>query len=1112
MLNPGDRFGDYTVVKLLGRGGMGAVYLLENANGVQVAAKILDPESAGDHESRKRFLREAELALGVKHPNLVETYDVGEDPDTGLCYILMEYVSGGSLADRLDSGPLPIIDAIRIVYQIASVLELAREKGIVHRDIKPANIMFGADGRAKLADLGIARGGVAGTETTVTQTGMMIGTPAYMAPEQMLDAHAVDTRADIYSLGVVFYEMLAGERPNKDDTVVQLMAKAVKGEPLPDVRTLRPEVSAAVAELISLMCAMKADERVATPREVTTALSLIAHGREVTIRRKAPAAVGSRAARGRLLGGVFAATVVGLGVLVWFYVGRSTLSDARETLPKQTGVVVQPVVEKRESQAVHPQTPVPAVSRQRVREVDDGLYRTKTSAGTWTYRVRDGKAWLGDGKHVALDPPPNGDLALPSVLDDVPVVGTAQDAFIRCAGLNRIRIPEGYLTLGQGTFCYCHDLIEVEVPESLQRVDAYVFAGTKIAHLDLKNVSQIDDGRFYDGLVSLERLDFSPKSAFRRIGGDAVLSRDGKRLCFVPRRTREFCIPAGVEEIGPFAFFRSNIEDLVIPSGVRMVSGHAFSRCERLRTISFLGADAKIGEKAFLNNVALKVVELPKDLRSLDARASFSNCRSLAEVVLPDSLEEIGPGVFEKNVKLKRVRFGKRLKSLGYRSFAGCLALEEVTIPASVRTMHPEVFRDCTSLRRVTFEGDAPQLLDNGESQRGVDQFLGAAKELEIVVTPGSHGWSRDGSSTFPKFWPDGAGGNARRIRYGDGKDVAAKSLTGADVRPDFDFAKFADRDPVRRVQKALDALFPGWKLTSGAFDAESLGYARERFGRKDVICTHTLDWSHPIVMVRRMRLTQKNPVLNVSVASWDGGQDVDFRFQVKVNGKTIYDREIRGEGFKDFCFDLSEWRGKDVKIEVIQKENDWFFEMAWWANLEVTEWDGTRGRIRDWKMEVPYLDHRKLEGPPLKRIQKTADILFPGWKMTGTQPDHAWVGYREHYRGQDNLMITHPVSGETPGILSRRVRLPKKSPQLRLLLSSYGGCDAGLRVCINGKVVEDRIVKGEVFQDLRIDLSKWAGKSVKIELANYANDWCHEVLIWKKIDILSGEDDQTQR
>ena len=281
MLKSGDSFGSYRVLRLLGKGGMGSVFLLENAEGVQVAAKILDPATAGDHESRKRFLREAQLALGVKHPNLVETYDVGEDPETGLCYILMEYVPGGSLVDRINEGPLAIRDAIRIVYQIASVLELARQKGVVHRDIKPGNIMFGADGKAKLADLGIARGGIGGTETTtVTQTGMMIGTPAYMAPEQMLDAHNVDIRADIYSLGIVFYEMLAGKRPNADDTVVQLMAKAVKGEPLPDVRTLRPEVSAALAQLLNMMVAPDKDGRISTPGQITGALDIIRRGGE----------------------------------------------------------------------------------------------------------------------------------------------------------------------------------------------------------------------------------------------------------------------------------------------------------------------------------------------------------------------------------------------------------------------------------------------------------------------------------------------------------------------------------------------------------------------------------------------------------------------------------------------------------------------------------------------------------------------------------------------------------------------------------------------------------------------------------------------------------------
>ena len=273
----GDAFGDYRVVRLLGKGGMGEVWLLRSPSGEEVAVKLLDEGPSPDHASRKRFIREAEVAMEVKHPNLVETYDVGEDPDSGLCYIIMEYMPGGTLSDYIKSnGALEIDDAVAIVDAMASVLELAQKKGIVHRDIKPANIMFDLNGTPKLADLGIARRRFADSETTtLTQTGVMIGTPAYMAPEQMLDAHHVDTRADIYSLGIVFYEMLTGERPNKDDTVVQLLARAVKGEPIPDVRTLRPEVSSSLAQLLNMMVLPDRNGRIATPWQITNAIESI---------------------------------------------------------------------------------------------------------------------------------------------------------------------------------------------------------------------------------------------------------------------------------------------------------------------------------------------------------------------------------------------------------------------------------------------------------------------------------------------------------------------------------------------------------------------------------------------------------------------------------------------------------------------------------------------------------------------------------------------------------------------------------------------------------------------------------------------------------------------
>ena len=274
-------FGEYRVVKSLGKGGMGEVWLLEIEERQEFyAVKILDPELAvKDRECRKRFLREAELAMSITHPNLIKVFDVGQDPETELCYLLMEYVPGGSLSDRLGAvGKFSIEDALRITYQVADALDCISGHGVVHRDIKSDNILFSADGKVKITDLGIARQSINGIAMTMTQAGVAMGTPAYMAPEQLIDAHNVDIRADIYSLGIVLFEMLAGERPYVGDTVVQLIAKALRGEPIPDVRTIRREVPVEVAKLVNTMCAMEAESRTSTPREVMLAISSIFYG------------------------------------------------------------------------------------------------------------------------------------------------------------------------------------------------------------------------------------------------------------------------------------------------------------------------------------------------------------------------------------------------------------------------------------------------------------------------------------------------------------------------------------------------------------------------------------------------------------------------------------------------------------------------------------------------------------------------------------------------------------------------------------------------------------------------------------------------------------------
>ena len=323
-LEPGDMFGDYTVEKLLGKGGMGAVYLVRAPGGERYAVKVMSPEMVKKgSDYRKRFAREAEFAMNIRHKNLISVYDVGEDPETGLCYIIMDYVPGGSVADRLEQGgPLPMAEAVSIAAQVALALEVAHRHGVIHRDIKPDNIMFDADGTPKLADLGVAKFTDEAHRTTVTTTGMIIGTPAYMAPEQMMDSHHVDARADIYALGVVLYEMLTGKRPNADSTAVELLAKALKGEELPDVRTMRPEVSAAVAHVLSLMCAPKPESRPVTALETVHLLQKAATGR-LALPKKPPRAVTHKGKRRIYIAAAVSAVIALSAIFTAVFLKRS---------------------------------------------------------------------------------------------------------------------------------------------------------------------------------------------------------------------------------------------------------------------------------------------------------------------------------------------------------------------------------------------------------------------------------------------------------------------------------------------------------------------------------------------------------------------------------------------------------------------------------------------------------------------------------------------------------------------------------------------------------------------------------------------------------------------
>jgi len=265
----GQTFGPYQIISEIGHGGMATVYkAYQPSLNRYVALKVLPPGLAHNRELIVRFKREAENAAKLSHPHVVHVYDTGED--AGRHYIAMEYIDGGSLRDRLTvlSGkPMEVTTALEITAQIADALDYAHRHGIVHRDIKPSNILLTADGRAVLSDLGISR---AAEATQLTQTGASVGTPEYMSPEQA-KGEEIDGRSDLYSLGIVLYEMLTGRVPFRADTPYAVIYKHLQERPTPPT-TLNAAIPRKVAAIITRALEKDAKRRFRTANEMARAL------------------------------------------------------------------------------------------------------------------------------------------------------------------------------------------------------------------------------------------------------------------------------------------------------------------------------------------------------------------------------------------------------------------------------------------------------------------------------------------------------------------------------------------------------------------------------------------------------------------------------------------------------------------------------------------------------------------------------------------------------------------------------------------------------------------------------------------------------------------------
>ena len=248
--------GPYRLLREIGSGGMGTVYEAEDARlRRRVAVKLLPPEYSRDGTAKERFLREARAASAVDHPNLCTVHDVGESD--GRLYIVFALYEGETLRERIRRGPLPLAEARDVAIQVARGLARAHEAGIIHRDIKPANVMLPRRGEAKILDFGIARLGE--DDAALTRTGVSWGTPAYMSPEQAR-GEAVDSRADVWALGVLLYEMVAGRRPFGGEGVQAVLSSILTRDPEPLDR-VRPDVPPELARVTARALAKDPAER-----------------------------------------------------------------------------------------------------------------------------------------------------------------------------------------------------------------------------------------------------------------------------------------------------------------------------------------------------------------------------------------------------------------------------------------------------------------------------------------------------------------------------------------------------------------------------------------------------------------------------------------------------------------------------------------------------------------------------------------------------------------------------------------------------------------------------------------------------------------------------------
>src|SRR5687767_14171138 len=313
-LTPGTRLGNFEIIAVIGAGGMGVVYRARDQKlRRDVALKVLPPEFAADAVRLQRFQREAQAVAALNHPNVVTIYSVEESD--GIHFLLMELLSGTSLINLIPPTGLPLAQVLRYALPITDAMVAAHQQSIVHRDLKPANVMVRDDGRVKVLDFGLAKVAPAttehgdGTTEMLTDTHHVVGTTGYMSPEQA-EGRIVDARSDIFSFGVMLYEMAAGTRPFKGDSSLAILTSILRDDPKP-LTALKPDLPPDYERIVRRCLSKDPARRYQTALDVRNELDDLQSGvRQVAVTSR-------RGVSGNTAISIAAAVVLAIGVAAW---------------------------------------------------------------------------------------------------------------------------------------------------------------------------------------------------------------------------------------------------------------------------------------------------------------------------------------------------------------------------------------------------------------------------------------------------------------------------------------------------------------------------------------------------------------------------------------------------------------------------------------------------------------------------------------------------------------------------------------------------------------------------------------------------------------------------